>query len=122
MSNVINWFEIPVKDLARAQSFYEKLLEQKLKAEVFDGQPMAIFPGEQTEVRGALVVMPNRKPSTDGALTYLNCNGRLDAVLSRVGSAGGKVVVPRTDIGPPGFIAVVADTEGNTIGLHSARV
>jgi predicted enzyme related to lactoylglutathione lyase len=31
------------------------------------------------------------------------------------------VVQPKTDIGPPGFIALVRDTEGNVVGLHSER-
>jgi len=31
------------------------------------------------------------------------------------------VVQPKTDIGPPGFIALVRDTEGNIVGLHSER-
>ena len=35
--------------------------------------------------------------------------------------AGGKVMMPKTDIGPPGFIAVMVDTEGNSVGLHSER-
>lgn len=121
MSNVINWFEIPVTDLPRAQAFYEQILGQKLKAEVFGGMPMAIFPYGEKGVGGALAKMERRKPSSDGSLTYLNCNGALDAVLSRVASAGGRIVVPRTDIGPPGFIAIILDCEGNSVGLHSAR-
>jgi predicted enzyme related to lactoylglutathione lyase len=29
------------------------------------------------------------------------------------------VYVPKTDIGEHGFIAIIGDTEGNSIGLHS---
>ena len=39
----------------------------------------------------------------------------------QVEKAGGKMVMPKTDIGPPGFIAIMVDTEGNSVGLHSAR-
>lgn len=60
------------------------------------------------------------RPSPDGAIVYLDAPG-LDAVLSRVERAGGKVVMPRTDIGEPGFIALVVDTEGNRVGLHEPR-
>jgi len=52
---------------------------------------------------------------------YLNASGKLDACLERVVPAGGAVVMPKTDIGDPGFIAVVRDTEGNLVGLHSER-
>jgi predicted enzyme related to lactoylglutathione lyase len=45
----------------------------------------------------------------------------LDETLGRVEKAGGKIVMPKTDIGPPGFIAIVRDSEGNSVGLHSER-
>ncbi len=62
-----------------------------------------------------------RKPSSDGALLYLNVNGRLDAVVDRIAQAGGEILVPKMDIGEPGFIALFRDTEGNVVGLHSER-
>jgi predicted enzyme related to lactoylglutathione lyase len=119
MRNTLNWFEIFVANLPRAQAFYEAVLGTKLKAETFNGEPHAIFAAE--DLKGALVQRASRKPSAEGSLVYLNCNGQLDAVLGRVAGAGGRVVMPKTDIGPPGFIAVVADSEGNAVGLHSAR-
>lgn len=119
MRNTLNWFEIFVTDLKRAQGFYEQVLGVKLRAEQFNGEAHAIFPDDGQA--GALVQREGRKPSADGALVYVNCNGTLDASLARVAKAGGKVVMPKTDIGPPGFIAIVADTEGNAVGLHSER-
>jgi predicted enzyme related to lactoylglutathione lyase len=119
MSNTLSWFEIFVSDLPRATAFYETVLARKLKREVFNGEPHALFASEGPG--GALVKRAQRKPSAEGALVYVSCNGTLDAVLGRVEKAGGKVVMPKTDIGQPGFIAVIADTEGNAVGLHSAR-
>jgi predicted enzyme related to lactoylglutathione lyase len=119
MNNALNWFEIFVSDLPRAQAFYEAILGTKLRFEDFGGTPMAIFPHEG--LKGALVKHPRRGPSAEGAITYLNCNGRLDEALARVPAAGGAVVMPKLDIGEPGFIAWVRDTEGNTVALHAAR-
>lgn len=119
MQNGINWFELFVADLPRAQAFYEQVLDTKLRAEKFNGEPHAIFQADG--VAGALVLRKDRGPSRDGALVYLNCNGKLDAVLARVTKAGGRLVLPKTDIGNPGFIAVMADSEGNAVGLHSER-
>jgi len=119
MRNSVNWFELFVAELPRAQAFYEQVLATKLKAETFNGEPHAIFGSEG--VAGALVVRKGVKPGAGGTMVYLNCNGTLDAVVSRVEKAGGKLVMPKTDIGPPGFIAVMADSEGNTVGLHSER-
>ena len=41
-----------------------------------------------------------------------------DTTVDVKSKAGGKVVMPRTEIGPQGSIAVMADTEGNQVGLH----
>lgn len=118
MKDAINWFELPVTDLARATKFYETVLATKLKPEVFNGVPNAMFPTNQG-VGGALVKDPRRKPLGDGALIYLNADGMLDACLARVEQAGGKVLLPKTHIGDPGHIALVLDTEGNQVGLHA---
>jgi len=61
------------------------------------------------------------KPSaTDGPLIYLNGNPDLQIILDRVEAAGGKIIVPKTEINPDyGFMGVFIDTEGNRIGLHS---
>ena len=61
------------------------------------------------------------KPTlTDGPLIYLNGNPDLQQVLDRVVAAGGSIMVPKTEISPEyGFMAVIIDSEGNRIGLHS---
>jgi predicted enzyme related to lactoylglutathione lyase len=120
MNSPITWFELPTTDLARARAFYEDVLSVSLRQEVFGGMPMAIFPYEGG-VGGALIQDTRSLPSRDGAIVYLDTRGELDACLARVARAGGRVLVPRTDIGPPGFIALIADTEGNRVGLHMAR-
>jgi predicted enzyme related to lactoylglutathione lyase len=122
MSHPIHWFEIFVTDIERAVRFYQTVLNVDLRRENEDGRPMAIFASAVQEgVGGALVRQPGREPTSQGVLVYLDADGKLDACLSRVAAAGGTVVQPRTDIGAPGFIALVRDTEGNIVGLHSER-
>jgi predicted enzyme related to lactoylglutathione lyase len=122
MTHTINWFEIPTNDLDRASRFYEAVLGAAFKREHFDGtgMQMAVFEGAQESVRGALIADKRRKPVADGALVYLHAQD-LDACLGRIEKAGGSVVMPKTDIGAPGFIALVKDTEGNVVGLHTPR-
>jgi predicted enzyme related to lactoylglutathione lyase len=121
MKNAIDWCEIFVSDLERAKRFYETLLGVSLKTGDYTRVPSAVFQADRDGVGGALVQDPNRRPGPGGFLVYLNANGKLDACLERVSSAGGAVITPKTDIGEPGFIAVVRDTEGNVVGLHSDR-
>ena len=58
--------------------------------------------------------------ATDGTLVYLNANPDVQNVLDKIEAAGGKIIVPKTQISPEyGYMAVFVDTEGNRIALHS---
>jgi uncharacterized protein len=121
MKNALNWFEIFVGEIDRAAGFYEKVLDIRMRREEFFGKPMAIFPKGEAGVGGALVRDAGHPVGGGGSLVYLDATGKLDACLDRVGAAGGAVVLPRTSIGVQGFIALVRDSEGNTVGLHSEK-
>ena len=122
--NAISWFEIPASDLARAQKFYETVFNTKLNPLDLPNIKMRMFPIEDpmNGVGGAVVDSGGfHKPSlTDGPLIYLNANPDVQNVLDKVEAAGGKIMVPKTEISPEyGYMAVIIDTEGNRIALHS---
>ena len=120
----ISWFEIPTAELGRAVTFYETLLDQKLKPHSGPGPEMAIFPYTPEHTGGALIRDAQRTPDARGTLVYFACDaltGGLDGCIARAAKAGGQVILPRTAIGDPGFIALVRDSEGNVIGLHAER-
>ena len=123
MKNAISWFEIPATDLARATKFYETIFGVTLNALDLANIKMRMFPlDDMLGVGGALVDSGGfHKPSlTDGPLIYLNGNPDLQRILDKVIGAGGKIMVPKTEISPQyGYMAVIVDTEGNRIGLHS---
>jgi predicted enzyme related to lactoylglutathione lyase len=117
--NAINWFEIPCEDLDRATNFYETILGAPMYREKME-TPMAFFSSERTGTGGTLVKRPFQKPGRAGTMVYLNCDGELDSVLSRVPKAGGLVLMPKTPVpGGHGHFACLRDSEGNHIGLHS---
>lgn len=120
-SHAINWFEIPVSDIDRAQVFYERILARPLRRETFEGSQLAVFPADKEAVAGALYAGGMAyKPSEAGTVVYLNADPSLDAVLARVEAAGGQVATPRTEL-PDGMgcFAHVKDPDGNRIGLHA---
>lgn len=123
MKNAISWFEIPATDLSRAQKFYEAIFGLSLTPLDLPNIKMRMFPLEdQIGVGGAICDSGGfHKPSaTDGPLIYLNGNPDLQLVLDRIEKAGGKIMVPKTEISPEyGYMAVFIDSEGNRIGLHS---
>jgi uncharacterized protein len=124
MKHAISWFEIPATDIDRAQKFYEAIFDIKMQTMDFGSTKMRAFPLDNPmEGIGGTIIDSGgfHKPSlTDGPLIYLNGNPDVKIVLDKVEKAGGKIMVPKTEISPDyGFMAVFADTEGNRIALHS---
>lgn len=122
-SNSLNWFEIPATDIARAIKFYENIFAIEMSpVQEMMGMKMAGFPYEpgSGKAAGALIQGEMHKPSADGCIIYLNANPQIQTVIDRIESAGGKVLMPRTQISPEiGFMAFFTDTEGNKLGLHA---
>lgn len=120
--NVLNWFEISVADIARAKKFYETIFGISMEQQNMMGMEMVFFPpsDQNGKVSGALVQSKDHVPSMNGAKIYLNGNPDLENALSKVGAAGGTVVMPKTHISDDiGFMAFFIDTEGNMMALHS---
>ena len=118
--NPVVWFEIYVEDMARAKAFYEELLNTELVEAKMDGLEMWIFPHdiEKTGATDALVRHEMRPPNLHGTLVYFSvpdCGERQSWAEAKNIS----VYVPNTDIGEQGFIAIIGDSGGNSIGLHS---
>ena len=118
----IDWFEIPARDIDRAQRFYEALLGAPMRRESIAEQSLAIFDHAATGVGGCVLAGPNAPaPSTSGTLVYLRAQPTLDAALARLEVAGGRVLTPKVQLpGDMGCYAHVADSEGNRVGLHAS--
>jgi hypothetical protein len=123
--NAISWFDVPTADFDRAVKFYSTILGTEIRLGEHMGQTLAFFPceGPLEEAVGGALVPPGmgREPSAGGTCVFLDCEGKLDDVISRVEPSGGKIVQPKMSIGEPGWIAIIQDSEGNTIGLHSSK-
>ena len=126
-SNPVGWFEIYVQDMSRAKAFYEAVFQGVLTP-LENPDPKSLpdmdlwaFPSSMEDygAPGALVRMSGR-PSGGSTLVYFTCD---DCAIeaARAASSGGKMVNEKMSIGEYGFIAMVSDTEGNIIGLHSMQ-
>ena len=119
----IDWFEIPVRDIERAQRFYEALLAAPLRRETIGAKTLAVFGHADASVGGCLIAGADvPAPSAAGTLVYLNADPSLDTVLARVAGAGGAIATPKVQL-PDGMgcFAHVTDSEGNRVGLHALR-
>ena len=112
------WFDIPVADLDRAAAFYRAVLGigvQKAESNGFEYCVLDHGGGNG----GCLIPKADEAGAPTGILLYLNVDGRIRDAVGRTPALGGKVLEPTHAIGPHGFRAVVLDSEGNRIALHS---
>ena len=119
--NPVVHFEIPVADMDRAVRFYEVVFAVTLERRTVDGYDMAFFPRADGRpgASGALAKGDVYRPTRDGAILYFDVRD-IDAVIARAEAAGGAMLYPKKDIGGAGFVAEIADSEGNRIALSQA--
>jgi len=123
-SNPVRWFEIYVQDMPRAKAFYEAVFKRKIEKMDNPAKPELdywTFPQmimDQPGTSGALVKMPGMPSGGNSTIIYFGCEDcAVEAALAE--KVGGKIHMAKTSIGQHGAIALVIDTEGNVIGLHS---
>ena len=119
MANQVVWCDIPVVDLDRAIRFYSAVLGAEVTRQEYPGSVIGVLPHEGSDVSGCLYASSDNRPSREGPLVYLSAEGRLDEAIAAVEPNGGTVLQPRHPIGPYGHRAVVLDSEGNRLALHS---
>lgn len=122
-TNAISWFEIPTNEIDRAQKFYETIFDMQMVPLDNPHIQMRLFPLENMMNVGGSITFNKEfyKPSAaDGVIVYLNANPDVQIILDRIEAAGGKIIIPKTQISPEyGYMAMFIDTEGNRVGLHS---
>lgn len=126
-SKPVGWFEIYVTDMPRARAFYENTLNVQLEPLPYsedNGLEMWMFPDAMDQTKpgssGALCKMDGCQPGGGGTIIYFMCE---DCAIeaARATAHGGKIYKEKMSIGEYGFIAIIGDSEGNTIGLHSMK-
>jgi uncharacterized protein len=116
--NRVVWVDIPVADLDRSAKFYSEVLNIKVDQETFGDFKFGILQHEEGN-GGCLVLNKAEVTASSGILVYLNVHGRIKDAAAKVEKLGGKIVEPIHPIGPHGFRAIIIDSEGNRVALHS---
>lgn len=123
--NPIGWVEIPVTDLDRAEKFYTDYFGYEMQRQPEkNGYNMSFFPMDMESYGSGAMLMQGEGyiPTHEGVVVYFPApGGTIDAALEKAGEMGIKVVSPKMDIGENGFMAMIADSEGNGIALHSMK-
>ena len=120
--NPVNWFDIYVSNLERAKKFYETVFNIQLVDFPNEWGKQSGFPwnNEGPNISGALVEKEDMVANGNNTIVYFATEDCITEE-ARVKEAGGKIIKPKMSIGEFGFVSIVTDTEGNTIGLHSRK-
>ena len=121
-NNPVGWFEIYVQDVTRAKAFYETVFATHLERLESPGIEMWAFPmhRDAAGAAGSLVKYEGYPSGGNSTLVYFTC-ADCATEARRATASGGAIFKDKFSIGQYGFIALVTDTEGNMIGLHSMQ-
>jgi len=111
------WMDIPVAELDRACTFYAAVLGCEVSQQTFGDFQLGVL--EHEEGNGCCLVLQPEDISDKGTLVYYNTDGRIRDAVAKVVEHGGSVTKDVHAIGPHGFRAIVLDSGGNRIALHS---
>jgi predicted enzyme related to lactoylglutathione lyase len=119
MSNNIVWVSIPVTDLSRAIEFYRHVTGLRIELMPGTEDRVAVAVGPEGENTVSFDLSTYGVPSMEGAAPYLNSGGDIQAMVARVGEAGGQVLqAPEYQGEMIGWTAWFVDSEGNRIGIE----
>jgi uncharacterized protein len=124
-TDTLCWTDIPVTNLDRAIRFYSAVLGQPVRRLSESGMEYGLLPHEEANASGCLCVRSDsggvdNTPSANGPLIYLLVEGRLNQAVDAARKNGGKILRERQQIGEHGFRALIIDSEGNRIALHTS--
>jgi uncharacterized protein len=124
-ADTLCWTDIPVTDLDRAIKFYSAVLGHEVRKMSEGGFEYGLLPHEEQNASRCLCVSGDsvgtkNEPSQSGPLIYLSVEGRLGDAVKAARANGGKVLEDKQQIGPHGFRALIIDSEGNRVALHSS--
>lgn len=111
------WTELLTDDVDRGVGFYADLLDlQPSTMDMGDFEYRMLGRGEQGDM-GIVAPQTDRGPSH--WTNYLHVED-VDAAAAKVEPAGGKVIVPPTDLPGVGRFSLVADPSGATVNLFTS--
>lgn len=119
----VQHFEIPANDVERAIKFYKGVFDwsmQKLSNPEDSSKDYWFFETKDENGNKGIGGGLMKRQATEHSVTNYITVPSVDDYASRIVEAGGKVIMPKTEIPDMGFIIVFLDTENNMFGLYEA--
>jgi len=118
--NKVVGFEIPAADFVKAKAFYGSVFDWKLDPMGDEGFMVETIKSDEDQnplepggINGGIY----KRESARQQPSFMVETESIDDTLKRVEQAGGKVLAPKHPLDGMGFMADIADPEGNEITL-----
>ena len=119
----VQHFEIPADDVERASKFYTGVFEWKMHKLANPEDPSKDYwffdTKDENGNKGIGGGLMKRQAPEHSVTNYITVPS-IDDYASKIEEAGGKVIMPKTEIPEMGFILVFFDTENNMFGLYES--
>jgi predicted enzyme related to lactoylglutathione lyase len=119
----VQHFEIPADDVERASKFYTGVFEWKMQKLANPEDPSKDYwffdTKDENGNKGIGGGLMKRQAPEHSVTNYITVPS-IDDYASKIEGAGGKVIMPKTEIPEMGFILVFLDTENNMFGLYES--
>ena len=119
----VQHFEIPADDVERASKFYTGVFEWKMQKLANPEDPSKDYwffdTKDENGNKGIGGGLMKRQAPEHSVTNYITVPS-IDDYASKIEEAGGKVIMPKTEIPEMGFILVFFDTENNMFGLYES--
>jgi uncharacterized protein len=119
----VQHFEIPADDVERASKFYTVVFEWNIQKLANPEDPSKDYwffdTKDENGNKGIGGGLMKRQAPEHSVTNYITVPS-VDDYVSKIEKAGGKVIMPKTEIPEMGFILVFLDTENNMFGLYEA--
>jgi predicted enzyme related to lactoylglutathione lyase len=116
MANQVGWFEVVGQDAEKLQRFYGDVFGWQFNA--IPEMGYATVEGAEGGISGGV----GAAPSGQGHATFYVGVDDPQAMLDKIESAGGKTVVPVTEIPNVVTFAMFTDPEGHLVGLYKGAM
>lgn len=113
--NIVCHVEWAVSSLDKAKAFYGGLFAWTFEGM---GEEYLMFNTGSEELGGGLMLSKEVKPG-QSPIIYIHVDS-IETKLPEAEKLGGKVCVPKTEIPNMGWFAVLADLDGNPVGIFES--
>ncbi|MDN5846665.1 MAG: VOC family protein [Candidatus Nitrosocosmicus sp.] len=120
---IIQHFEFPADDVERAKKFYRGIWMGNGEVGYPEDPSKDYWFGETKDENGkkGLSGGTMKRQSQEHKVTnYITVNS-IEEYTQKIEQAGGKIIVPKTEIPNMGYYEIFLDSEGNMFGLYQAN-